>query len=477
MKQRWFDAKKAARAAYLRLERLEDRNAPSDSLSSLTAPLSNWDVSLDDFDSQDSPQFHSNSLDRALSAEDDALVSGGAELSQSSALTSTLGSAPLSELANWVPHGVDLSNVSFAQSVDLGGMGEFSPDQAHPHLINGLTPVITRHAYGFDKLSGYDGSGRTIAIVDAYNAKNILSDMQTFNKQFGLQQFNVSGGPTFKVVSQTGGSSLPSNNSGWALEIALDVEWAHAIAPKANILLVEARSASYSDLMAAVSYASSNSQVVSMSWGSGEWGGETSFDAYFNKSGVAFVASSGDNSYGAGYPAISPYVLSVGGTTLSVDSSGNRLSETGWSGSGGGISSVEAEPAYQKNFGITNTGGRRANPDVSYDADPNTGVYVYSSPNGGWFIVGGTSAAAPQWAGLIALADQGRAARGLGMLSTNNFSNSPFYSAAAAAVYHSNYYDITSGSNGGASAHTGYDFVTGLGSPNAVNLVPYLSTH
>ncbi|HLW66848.1 MAG TPA: S53 family peptidase [Gemmataceae bacterium] len=485
MRSRWFEATKAVRAAFLRLERLEDRNAPSDSLSSLSAPLANSDIALTDTDNQkdDSHSFSSNYLNQLQSSADEAIAVGGADLLPST-LPATSLSAPATEMTGWVPHGVDLSNVNMPGGVDLGfgGDGSIEP-MARRNYVSGLTPVQTRHAYGFDQLgSSYTGAGRTIAIVDAYNASKIVTDLQTFNTQFGLQKFNVSGGPTFKVVNQAGGSSLPASNSGWALESALDVEWAHAVAPQANIVLVEAKSSSYSDLMSAVNYAANNAQVVSMSWGGGDWSGETSLDSYFRSHpNVAFVASSGDSGYGVEYPSASPYVLSVGGTQLNVDSSGNRISETAWSGSGGGISAVESEPTYQKNFGITNASGKRANPDVAYDASPSTGVYVYSAEYGGWYIVGGTSAGAPQWAGLIALADQQRAAHGLGMLSTTNTASSPFYNAAStSALYAANYYDITSGSNGKVStaqAHTGYDFVTGLGSPDVKNLVPYLATH
>jgi hypothetical protein len=485
MRSRWFDATKAARAAFLRLEQLEERNAPSDSLSSLSAPLSQWDIPLQDTDNphDDAHSFRSSSLNQSLAAAEDAIAIGGMDLNPS-ILPPTALSAPATEMTGWAPHGADLTGVSMPGGVDLGfgGDGSVQP-MARSNVVNGLTPVMTRHAYGFDQLgSSYTGAGRTIAIVDAYNASKITSDLQTFNSQFGLQQFNVAGGPTFKVVNQTGGTSLPASSSSWALEIALDVEWAHAIAPQANIVLVEASSASYSNLMTAVNYAANNAQVVSMSWGGSDWSGETSLDSYFSSHpNVAFVASSGDSGYGVEYPSVSPYVLSVGGTQLSVNSSGTRASETAWSGSGGGISAVESEPAYQKNFGITNTGGKRANPDVAYDASPSSGVYVYSAEYGGWYIVGGTSAGAPQWAGIIALADQQRAAHGLGMLTTTNLASSPFYNAAStSALYAANYYDITSGSNGSAKtaqAHTGYDFVTGLGSPDVKNLVPYLATH
>src|SRR5262249_52732135 len=286
MRPRRFGGQKVVRNAQLRLERLEDRNAPSDSLSSLSAPLSNWDVALDESDTRaDSHPFHSDPSDRWQSIGVDSIALSGPESIQPPAPPISLSSISISTMTNGASHGLDLTNVSMPTGVDLGFGSDGSPiPMARRHVIMGLSPVQTRHAYGFDQLSGYDGSGRTIAIVDAYNARNIISDLQVFNTQFGLQQFNVSGGPTLKVVNQYGGSSLPSSNSGWALEIALDVEWAHAIAPKANILLVEASSASYYNLMAAVDYAAKNAQAVSMSWGSGKWGGGTSVDCTFKQS-------------------------------------------------------------------------------------------------------------------------------------------------------------------------------------------------
>ncbi|MBI1916026.1 MAG: S53 family peptidase [Planctomycetes bacterium] len=343
---------------------------------------------------------------------------------------------------------------------------------------NGYSRDQIRHAYHLDQISA-DGTGQTIAIVDAYNAPKILSDVRTFNTQFGLPQFNTNtpGDPTLKVVNQTGGSNLPRTDAGWALEISLDVEWAHAIAPKANILLVEARSNSFSNLFAAVDYAAAHAQVVSMSWGGSEFSSESAYDYHFNKTGVTFTAASGDWGTGVIYPAASPNVVAVGGTTLPLDSSGNLLpgsSETAWSGSGGGISAYESEPPYQSTFANTS---KRGVPDVSYDADPATGFSVYDSTSyygqSGWFVVGGTSAGAPQWAALVALANEGRSTP----LSSNSLASSPVYSAAGSAVYASNYRDITAGSNGSGpntTATTGYDFVTGLGSPLADGIVPYL---
>jgi subtilase family serine protease len=317
------------------------------------------------------------------------------------------------------------------------------------------SPAQIRHAYGFDQVS-WTGVGQTIAIVDAYDDPTVATDLHKFDQQFGL------GDPKLTVAKMTSGGQSPAYNSGWATEMALDVEWAHAVAPGANILLVEAVSASLSDLLAAVNYARNQVgvSVVSMSWGAGEFNGEGSYDSFFTTpsghGGVTFVASSGDNGAPASWPSISSNVLSVGGTTLSLGSGSSYGSEKGWGGSGGGYSPYISEPTYQRGFQNT---GHRSNPDVAYDADPYSGFYV--NQGGSWYAVGGTSAGAPQWAGLIAIANQGRAAAGRAPLSS---ALQAIYTLAAA-----DFHDITTGSNG-YKAGVGYDAVTGRGSPIA-NLV------
>jgi subtilase family serine protease len=342
----------------------------------------------------------------------------------------------------------------------------------------GTTPAQIRHAYGFDQVSfsngtvAADGTGTTIAIVDAFDDPNIANDLHQFDVTFGLPD------PTFTKVNQTGGSTPPAANGGWASEIALDVEWAHAIAPGAGILLVEANDSSFTNLLAAVSFAAKQPGVVavSMSWGGGEFTGENSFDSTFQTpsghGGVTFVASSGDSGAPASYPAASPNVLAVGGTTLNLDSAGNILSESGWSGSGGGLSAVEAQPPYQNGV-VTQSSTQRANPDVAYDADPNTGFPVYDSFNNGsaapWSQFGGTSDASPQWAALIAIADQGR---GLA-----NALDGPSQTLPKLYSLTSDFNDITTGSSFGSptlSAGPGYDLVTGLGTPQANKLIPDL---
>jgi subtilase family serine protease len=310
-----------------------------------------------------------------------------------------------------------------------------------------LTPTQIINAYSLTSTT--NGAGTTIAIVDAYDDPTIANDLATFSSNFGL--------PTANFVEHKMAATI-SVNSGWALEISLDVEWAHAIAPQATILLVEARSNSLTDLLAAVNYATSYPGVVavSMSWGGSEFSTETSYDSYFATSGIVFFASSGDNGAGVIWPSSSPNVVSVGGTTLNVDQSGAVTSETAWSGSGGGVSAYEPRPAYQANYGLTYA--KRSTPDVSYDADPNTGVYVYDSTPyqgaKGWWVVGGTSVGAPQWAAIQALGQ--------------TTGNTNFYQDGSPSSY---FRDITSGSNR-YSAGIGYDLVTGLGSPVTTNFAP-----
>jgi hypothetical protein len=287
--------------------------------------------------------------------------------------------------------------------------------------IAGYTPSEIRRAYGIDQITfdkqmanpvAADGSGQTIAVVGAYADPSIANDLATFDRTFGLPNANlIQAGPP-------GQAPIAPANSSWTLETALDVEWAHAIAPAANILLVNANDNSLGNLLSAVDYARHQSgvDVVSMSWGASEFSGETAYDNLFTTptghNGVAFVAASGDTAATSVWPASSPNVLSIGGTTLSLNQ-GNYAGETAWSGSGGGASSFEAEPSYQQGF---QTSGQRTTPDVAYSADPNSGFAVYSSaPHGGqsgWFQVGGTSAGAPQWSAMIAIADQGRAVNG-----------------------------------------------------------------
>jgi subtilase family serine protease len=362
--------------------------------------------------------------------------------------------------------------------------------------IQGYSPAEVRHAYGFDQVSPGDGAGQTIAIVDAYDDPNIIADLATFDAQFGLNA-----PPSFSIVDQTGGGQLPTVDSGWAGEIALDVEWAHAVAPQANIVLVEATSSSVSDLMAAVDFArhAPGVSVVSMSWGGSEFetfGGaeftsQTDYDPFFTTptghQGVTFIASAGDTGVAAGsqWPSTSPQVMSVGGTALfTADSAGTYSSESSWAGTNGGYSLYEAPPTYQR----VATGGSnvRVVPDVTYNGDPNTGVAVYDSlpdqaGNAGWLQVGGTSAGAPQWAALIAIANQSRATAGNPSLDGPTGTLPALYSVYSApgtagyANYTANFNDIIDSPVVQPGATPGYDILSGLGSPHVPAIITLLT--
>ena len=337
-------------------------------------------------------------------------------------------------------------------------------DNATPTYQSGVTPSQMRTAYGINKLT-QNGAGQTIAIVDAYGSPTIQNDLNVFDSQFGLPATTVN------VVNM----GVTKTDGGWALETALDVEWAHALAPSANIMLVEAQSASIADLVSAIDYATSHGAVVvSNSWGGGEFSTEaSSYDSHFQNNGVVYVASSGDTGGQREWPAVSPYILSVGGTTLSYDSAGNYLSESAWSSAGGGKSVYESRPAYQDVVsGVVGTS--RGVPDIAMDADPNSGAAVYSSTldqgQKGWFQVGGTSLSAPMWSALVALADQNRTSK-----LTSYQAISDLYSFYSGSSYGSYFHDITTGSNGNP-ALTGYDMVTGIGSPKADAFVPAWTT-
>jgi subtilase family serine protease len=313
----------------------------------------------------------------------------------------------------------------------------------------GLSPSAIKSAYGFP--TGLTaGEGRTIAIVSAYNAPHVEGDLSVFSRQYGLPSCTTAN-RCFLKVSQTGSTSTyPRSDAGWALETSMDVEWAHAIAPGADILLVEANTPAITNLLKAEDYARRHAQYVSNSWGGSELSNERTYDGHFAQSGVSVFVASGDDGLGAEYPSSSPAVISVGGTTLSGVGT-PALKETGWSGSGGGCSHFESARTEQLHFGsysTTGCAGKRATPDVSLDADPTSGVSVYDSTpyqgSYGWYALGGTSAATPMWAGRAAVS---------GAIVDSKY------------VYGRTirFRDITSGDNG-ASCHVGFDLVTGRGS-------------
>jgi len=305
----------------------------------------------------------------------------------------------------------------------------------HPYFA----PFDIRAAYSIPST----GDKGTIAIIDAYDNPKAAVDLNYFDQIFSWPA------TTLEVVKM---SSLLSANSGWALESDLDAQWAHAVAPDAHLLLVEAKSASIADLIAAVDYANSRPDVVavSMSWGSSENSGLLSYDSHFTTAGKTYFASSGDTGGVVSWPSSSPNVVSVGGTSLVQTLNG--YTESAWSSGGGGVSTIEQTPNYQATA-LSNAYTKRATPDVSYNADPNNGFLVYNSYgyNGGrgWFVVGGTSAGAPQWA---AISTYGNTANNINFYST--YPNS----------YGATFTDIQTGSNG-YPTKVGYDLATGIGSP------------
>jgi regulation of enolase protein 1 (concanavalin A-like superfamily) len=342
-----------------------------------------------------------------------------------------------------------------------------------------VTPSEMRGAYGVNNISlpnvaSANGSGETIALVDAGDDPNAYSDLEAFDSTYGLPN------PNFEKINQTGGASLPAS-AGWEMEEALDVEWAHVMAPAANIVLVEANTASFSDLFSAINAAKSTTfdgaPVAAVSMSGGEFSGQTSYDSTFTSNPgqpVTFFASSGDNGGAILYPAAAPNVVGVGGTTLQVSSAGVYEGESAWNDSSGSLSTQESQPAYQKGV-VTQSSTQRGAPDVALDADPSTGAAVYDSydgagTSGNWFQVGGTSLSSPMMAGIVALADQGRAANGLPNLNGATGTLPAIY-----AMPQSDFNDITTGGNSLSSAIAGYDLVTGRGTPIASKFVPALA--
>jgi subtilase family serine protease len=316
----------------------------------------------------------------------------------------------------------------------------------------GFSPDQIKNAYN---LPASGGDGATIALVVAYDTPNILDYLNTFSTAFGLPTCDSS---NFEVHKMAATINFGDGN-GWSLEACLNVEWAHAIAPNAKILLVEAQGANAEAyLLPAVDYASSQPGVVAvgMSWGTTERVDELGWDSHFNKAGPAFFASTGNVAGSVYYPSTSPYVVAVGGTVLTLNGDGSVNSEAARGSSSSGISQYEPMPAYQTSLGLNTqfSTSSRVVPDVSYNAQ---GYYVYY--NGVWSIVGGTSAAAPQWAAIYALTQTAT--------STNIYQS-------AATDYTGHFRDITSGSNGYA-AGAGFDLATGLGTPKTSNFSVSLS--
>jgi hypothetical protein len=328
----------------------------------------------------------------------------------------------------------------------------------------GYGPSQLQSAYSLTSASASDGAGRTIAIVDAYDDPTAASDLAAYRSAAGLPAV-----PSFEKLNQNGQTSpLPAEapaSDDWTLEESLDLDMASAICPLCNIVLVEATNDSGTGLYVAENTAASVAGFISNSWGGTEASSDTSLDSqYFSHPGDVITASAGDSDYGVIYPATSPNVVAVGGTSLSTSSNSRGWTESVWNtspgseGTGSGCSAYEPQPSWQAALGLSGCSTRIDN-DVAADADPNTGVAVYdtSNGNGGWNEVGGTSASSPMLAAMFALAG-----------SPGNTPADDIY------AHTSDFYDVTSGNDGSCSpaylctAETGYDGPTGIGTPDGI---------
>jgi len=356
--------------------------------------------------------------------------------------------------AHGVPIATGVARSAAAKSNHPGKGGGGGGGNPPPPPSGAYGTVQFRTAYG---LTSASGSGKTVVIVDAYDDPNAESDLAVYGKAYGLPSCPPSNG-CFRKIDQNGGTNYPRADSGWALEISLDVQAVHAVCPDCSIVLVEARSNRLSDLLTAEVTAASFGSVISNSWGAGEFSSESAYDAYLG--GLPTTFSSGDSGYGVEWPAASTSVTSVGGTTLTLKSDNTRDTETVWGGSGSGCSAYEASLDYQSQFDTVGCGHRMV-ADIAADADPATGAAVYDSYGyagmSGWFTVGGTSLASPIIAAVYALSGN---TAGASTIYSNYSKNAPF--------------DVTHGSNGSCGTllcqgTVGYDGPTGLGTPDGLS--------
>ncbi|MBK1615007.1 hypothetical protein CKO44_16175 [Rubrivivax gelatinosus] len=358
-------------------------------------------------------------------------------------------------------------------------------------------PDEIRQAYRLPSLETADaaaqGAGQTIYVIVAGHHPTALADLNTFSSRFGLPGCSGSSVASstwlpLSTASTASGCSLLVANvdatgqltdqappadrdwGDWGVETALDLQWAHAMAPKARLVLIQVPSVNIGDMMQAITLANRmGSGVVSMSWGTdeGSWG--PSYRSTFGGGDMIYVAATGDWGTQSMWPAASPEVLAVGGTTLSYDGV-NPRQENVWSKSGGAASTYFSRPAYQIALKAQGTPlSTRGTADVSYNADPYTGHFVYH--DGEWMSLGGTSAGAPQWAGILAVANAQRRQRGLSTVWQAHLSFYPLMGSRA-------FSDITSGANGdcaGCTAGVGYDFPTGIGTPNVDVLIEQIA--
>jgi subtilase family serine protease len=333
-----------------------------------------------------------------------------------------------------------------------------TPDASAQPPTGSYGPTDIQSAYALP--GGTTGAGETVAIVDAYDNPNAYNDLTAYRAQFGLPVCTTASGCFAKVNQNGAASPLPSGNTGWGQEIALDLDMASAVCPNCKILLVEANSAGFGDLGTAVDTAAARANTISNSYGGNEFSseGSSTYNGHYNHPGHVLTVSSGDNGYGVEFPAASQYVTAVGGTSLTKSTSTSRgWTETAWNGAGSGCSRYIAKPAWQHDSGCA----RRTLADVSAVANPSTGVAVYdsygSSGGANWLVFGGTSVASPIVASVYALA---------GNASTVTYGSFPY-------SHTSSLFDVTSGSNGHCrttaylcTAGAGYDGPTGLGTPN-----------
>lgn len=341
-------------------------------------------------------------------------------------------------------------------------------------LPSGLSPAQLHTAYNLPCTPGgpvkssctTPGSfgPQTVAVILAYHSPTIESDLAVYSQTYDLPPCTTANG-CLRIVNQNGATSpVPSVDSLWALEAALDVQTVHGICQTCKILVVEANSNSFLDLGIATKTAGSMGvTAISNSYGNYEWSGSTAYDQYYDQPGIAVTASSGDWGYGALYPASSKKVIAVGGTTLTLNSDNSYAAETVWNGAGSGCSGYQTANAYQtslSNWNLMGCGSRKGIADVSAVASPNSGAAIYNSTQysgrWGWWVVGGTSLSSPLYASVIALQN--------GIPAGSDGSAFPYANA-------SKFRDVVSGSNGGCgtiacNAAVGFDGPTGLGSPN-----------
>ena len=349
-------------------------------------------------------------------------------------------------------HSCATARTGFAHCHAIQRVAQRDSNAAQPNATpSGLSPADIQSAY---KLPAA-GSGKVVAIVDAYDNPNAESDLAVYRSQYGLSPCTKANG-CFRKVDQRGGTSYPAGNTGWGQEIALDLDMVSAACPNCSILLVEADSNSFANLSAGVDRAAAlGVSAISNSYGGSEYSTETSDESHYNHPGIAITVSSGDNGYGVEFPAASRYVTAVGGTSLTRASNARGWTEKVWSGAGSGCSRYIAKPTWQTDTKCT----RRTVADVAAVADPNTGVAVYDTyGSSGWLVFGGTSASAPIIASVYALA---------GNTGSTTYGSYPYSHA-------SSLFDVTSGSNGRCQGSylctgaAGYDGPTGLGTPNGV---------